>query len=481
MRTFYGGTMARGDRVSQSGKAHWLHRMVDVQPGEARGLCWASLFHFCLLCAYYVLRPIRDEMGVQGGVDQLQWLFLATLLAMIAVVPLFGWLTSHMSRQRFLPYSYLFFIANLLGFFVLFRLGVREVHVARTFFVWVSVFNLFVVSVFWSFMSDLFDDAQSKRLFGFIAAGGTAGALAGPAVAGGLANLVGVTNLLLISIALLGVVLICLQRLRVWASSLPVNDQEQVGPGREPGTARQARAAFRNHDKLEGGLWSGVKLVFGSSYLQGICVFMVLYTTLSTFLYFQQAHIVEAALDDPAKRTAAFAGIDFAVNGLSLGFQTLLTGRIVRALGLSWTLSIIPLFLLIGFGALAVAPVLVVFVVVQVLRRAGNYALMKPVREMLYVVLSREEKYKAKNFIDTAVYRGGDAVSAWIFASMRALGLSLGQTALAAVPLSAIWAWVAYRLGKKREALAPLPPAHEEQDTRHEVKPRPGVWKHESH
>lgn len=439
--------------ASRARAAGALRRLVDVQPGEVRGLIWAFVYHFCLLSSYYVLRPIRDEMGLQGGVEKLQWLFLATLLAMLAIVPLFGWLTSRVPRKRFLPISYLFFISNIVGFFALFRSGVTDVYVARTFFVWVSVFNLFVVSVFWSFMADLFDEAQSKRLFGFIAAGGSAGALAGPALTGGLARVVGVTNLLLISAALLSFVLLCLHRLSAW--------QLAVQPPRPPqGENRLERD--EQPSRLSGGLWAGVTLVARSPYLLGICVFMLLYTTLSTFLYFQQAHIIDAAFDDSARRTSVFAGIDFAVNALTLVFQTLLTGRVVRRLGLPWTLSIIPLFLAAGFGALALAPVLGVLVTVQVLRRAGNYALIRPAREMLFVVLTRDEKYKAKNFIDTAVYRSGDAISAWVFAGMRALGSTLAQTALAAVPLAAAWAWVAYRLGKKRERLAPVQPGEDD-------------------
>jgi AAA family ATP:ADP antiporter len=427
--------------------------VVNVEHHEVRGLTWAFAYNFCLFSSYYILRPVRDAMGIAGGVGNLQWLFLATFAAMLAVVPLFGWLTSHVPRRRFLPYAYGFFVANLLVFFALFRSDVAHVHVARAFFVWLSVFNLFVVSVFWSFMTDLFDDGQSKRLFGLIAAGGTAGALTGPAIAGGLANVVGVTNLLLFSAVLLLAVVPCIRGLANWSSSLRGEGPGSFGRGR----ARVASAASRPDDDdtvLGGGLWAGIQLVLRSRYLLGICALILLYTTLSTFLYFQQAHIVEAAFDDAAGRTAVFAGMDFAVNALTLTLQTLLTGRIVRMLGLARALALVPLGLMVGFGAIAAAPVLAVLVSVQVLRRAGDYALMKPAREMLFVVVTRDEKYKAKNFIDTAVYRGGDALSAWAFAGIRALGLSLAQTALVAVPLAGIWAWLAFRLGETRDRSA---------------------------
>ena len=428
---------------------------MNVEPHEVRGLTWAFAYNFCLFSSYYILRPVRDAMGLAGGAENLQWLFLATFAAMLAIVPLFGWLTSHVPRRRFVPYAYGFFVANLFVFFALFRSNVAHAQVARIFFVWLSVFNLFVISVFWSFMTDIFDDGQSKRLFGFIAAGGSAGALTGPAIAGGLANVVGVTNLLLFSAGLLLAVLPCIRGLTRWSSSLRGEDSRSFGRG----PAGVSKAASRPDDDpvLGGGLWAGIKLVLRSRYLLGICALILLQTTLSTFLYFQQAHIVEAAFDDAAGRTAVFAGMDFAVNALTLTLQTLLTGRIVRILGLARALSVVPLVLMVGFGAIAAAPVLVVLVSVQVLRRAGDYALMKPAREMLFVVLSRDEKYKAKNFIDTAVYRGGDALSAWAFAGIRALGLTLSQTALVAVPLAGIWAWLAFRLGQSHDRSVPSP------------------------
>lgn len=433
----------------------WLRRVTDVRQDEVPALVWAFVYHFSLLCGYYIVRPIRDEMGIAGGVEHLQWLFLGTFLAMLAVVPVFGWLTSRFSRRRFLPYAYLFFIANLLLFFFWFRSGVPHAQVARVFFIWVSVFNLFVVSVFWSFMTDIFSETQSKRLFGPIAAGGSLGALTGPVIAGALATAVGVTNLLPISAAFMALALVCIRRLLVWQSRLSDVDARQA-------VESQERA-------LPGGLWDGIRLVVRSPYLLGICVLILLYTTLSTFLYFQQAEIVRDSFSDSAQRTTVFAGMDFAVNALTLTLQVFVTGRLVAWLGVPWTLALVPLLLIVGFSALALAPVLAVLVVVQVLRRSGNYALTKPTREMLYVVISREEKYKAKNFIDTAVYRGGDAVSAWLFAGIRAFGLGLAQTALVAVPIAALWAWVAFRIGRQHDRLATKSPVVQGENLQHDT------------
>ncbi len=420
-----------------------LRRLVRVEPGELAALFWAFVYFFSLLCSYYIIRPMRDEMGIAGGVENLQWLFTGTFLVMLAAVPLFGWVSSRFERRHFLPAVYGFFIVNLLLFFVLFRSDVTHAWVARAFFIWASVFNLFVVSVFWSFMADIFDNEQARRLFGFIAAGGTSGAICGPLVTAALAQPLGPTNLLPVSALLLGVAVLCIHRLSAWRS-------RQADTQVTTATAEQA---------IGGSIFAGIRLVLRSPYLLGICVLMLLFTTLATFLYFQQAQIVRDSFSDPAERTAVFAGIDLAVNSLTLVFQLLLTGRLVKWLGLGWTLALVPLLLAAGFLALGLAPVLAVLVVVQVLRRAGNYAIMRPSREMLYVVLGREEKYKAKNFIDTVVYRSGDAVSAWAYAGLRALGLSLSTIAFIAAPLALVWAAVAYRLGRAQTRLADAAPA----------------------
>lgn len=386
-------------------------------------------------------------MGIAGGVKNLQWLFTGTFLAMLVVVPLFGWIASRYPRKRFLPYVYYFFIANIVLFFVLFQSNITYAYVARAFYIWVSVFNLFVVSVFWSFMADIFRSAQAKRLFGFIAAGGTAGALAGPALTAILAVPLGPTNLLLISAGLLGWAVFCVKRLIAWQESLFL---------KQPAMAPSAGVDDTNKvqdQAMGGGILAAFHLVFKSPYLIGICLLMLLYATLATFLYFQQAHIIRDHFADSADRTTVFAVMDFLVNALTIIVQLFLTGRIVKHLGLGWTLALIPLLLGIGFLIVGFEPVLGTIIIVQIIRRAGNYAVMRPAREMLYVVLSKEEKYKAKNFIDTAIYRGGDVVSAWAFAGLQALGFTLSAIAFVAVPLCCLWAWIAFKLGKTQETM----------------------------
>ncbi|MGD8631274.1 MAG: MFS transporter, partial [Gammaproteobacteria bacterium] len=287
--------------------AELLQRLVNVRPGEVAALVWAFLYFFSLLCSYYIVRPMRDEMGIAGGVDNLQWLFTGTFLAMLAVVPLFGWVSSRFERRRFLPAVYGFFIANLLLFFVLFQSAVTHAWVARAFFIWTSVFNLFVVSVFWSFMTDIFSNAQARRLFGCIAAGGTAGAICGPLLTTLLALPLGPANLLPVSAGLLGIAVFCIHRLGAW--------QAAAGQGNP--------AATQNAAAIGGQVLAGVQLALRSPYLLGICLLMLLFTTLATFLYFQQAQIVRDSFSDPAQRTAVFAAMDLAVNILTLLFQVL--------------------------------------------------------------------------------------------------------------------------------------------------------------
>ena len=433
-------------------KRYRLRRLLRFEPGETRIALWAGTYYFCLMCSYFILKPLRDEMGVVSGVENLQYLFTATFIVMLLIVPVFGWIASRYTREKYLPYVYIFFLANILSFFVLFKTGISQVYVARAFYVWVSVYNLFVVSVFWSFMNDIFSNAQAQRLFGVIAAGGTVGALTGPALTALLVQPLGTHNLLLISAVLLAVAIVCIAQLSSWSAQQPGSDE---------------RVSAEVAEKpMGGGIWHGIQLVAQSPYLIGICFLMLLFTSLATFLYFMQAQIVRDAFNTSADRTALFAVIDFSVNSLTLLLQLFVTSRLVKWLGIGVVLAIVPVLLASGFVALGLAPVLGVLVVVQVIRRAGNYAITRPAREMLYVVLGREEKYKAKNFIDTVVYRTGDAISAWLYAGLRSLGVGLSSIAFIAVPLALVWAWLGFGLGKQQNNLAK---AHEGKSTKEET------------
>ena len=421
-----------------------VQRLVQVRPDELRALVWSFLYFFSLLCSYYILRPVRDEMGIQGGVENLQWVFTGTFIVMLAAVPLYGWAVARLPRRRLLPAVYLFFIANLLVFHVLMRAGIAPAATAQAFFIWVSVFNLFVVSVFWSFMADIFSNAQARRLFGFIAAGGSAGAVIGPALTAALAPSLGTNNLLLISTLFLLVTLLCIrQLLKGPAPGMNTGGMNTIGMNTS-GQAEQGTG---------GGLWAGLRQVLASRYLLGICLYVLLYTTLSTFLYFEQAHIVKAAFADSGERTQLFASIDLVVNALTIGAQLFFTARVVRWLGVGGALALIPLGVAAGLLALGAFPGLVALVAVQVLRRAGQYAISKPAREMLFTVVERETRYKAKSVIDTLVYRGGDAASAWLYAGLSALGLGLSAIAFIGVPLALVWAYNGVLLGRRQERL----------------------------
>lgn len=414
-----------------------LHRLVHLQPSEARPMLWSFTYFACLLGSYYVLRPVREEMGIAGGVEQLQWLFTGTFLAMLAAVPLFGAASARLPRARLLPAVYLFFIVNIVGFHAL--LGAEDrTWIARAFFIWTSVFNLFVVSVFWSFMTDLFTDAQGRRLFPFIAAGGTLGAIAGPGLTALLAPLIGSRHLLLVSALLLAAALFCIGRLL----------------SADRGRQRESRQAA-----LGGGVWEGLRMLVGSRYLLGIGLFIWLYTMLSTFLYFEQAHIVRAAFADPDRRTQLFAVIDLAVNILTVVLQVAIAGRLLERYGVAKALAAIPALLAVGFLALAAAPEVLVLATVQVLRRAGDYAVTRPSREVLFTVLDTRSKYKAKNVVDTVVYRGGDAVSGWMFVALKAAGFGLTGIALIAAPVALLWMLLGFRLGRMQEAV----PARQEE------------------
>jgi AAA family ATP:ADP antiporter len=411
-----------------------LRRLARVQANETGPLAWSFAYFFCLLCGYYILRPLRDEMGVQGGVNALPWLFSATFLTMLAAVPLFGWAAARLPRRRLVPWVYLFFIANLLVFYALFQQGVASDAVARAFFVWVSVFNLFVVSVFWSFMVDIYTPEQAKRLFGVISAGGTCGALAGPTLTAWLAAPLGIPNLLLVSCAFLLLSLICLAALLRWAST-----RESDG---EPG---DAVADVR----IGGTTWSGMAALLRSPYLLGIVAYILLYTVLLGFSYFETVRLVSERYSDSAERTTLFAQVDLTVNVLTLLGQVFLVSRLVERLGVGIALCVLPALALAGFATMSIFPVLAVLVIFQVLRRAAEYAVARPAREMLFSVVDRDAKYKSKNFIDTVVFRGGDAASGWLYAAMKAAGLGLAGMAAVAIPGALVWLALALVLGRQ--------------------------------
>jgi AAA family ATP:ADP antiporter len=408
--------------------------VINARPDELPGLFLSFVYFFCLLCGYYILRPLRDTMGIAGGVQTLHWVFTATFLAMLAAVPLFGWLTRRFPRRTFLPAVYLFFIANLLLFFGAFQFDAARVWTARVFFVWLSVFNLFVISVFWSFMVDRYTNEQARRLFGFIAAGGSLGAIAGPALTTVLAVPLGPINLLLVSCVFLAGAVACIRALTARPS------------------ATQSEAET---EPLRGNVLEGITTLARSRYLLGVALFVVGLTVVATFVYFEQAHIVSRVLKSSGERTQFFAAVDLAVNVVAVSLQLFATGRILRWLGVTAVLGLMPLVTAAGLALLGAAPLLGVLAGFQALRRAGDYALTRPAREILFTVVTPAEKYRVKNVIDTLVYRAGDAVGAWVFAALTTLGLGLSGAAYIGAGIAMLWFVLALWLGRTEERRAP--------------------------
>ncbi|MEW6731526.1 MAG: MFS transporter [Acidobacteriota bacterium] len=416
-----------------------LQKIVDVKEHEVSTLLLSVVYFFFILSSYYVIRPIRDEMGVAGGVDNLPWLFTGTMVGMIIANPIFASLVVKLPRHRFIPLAYRIFILQLLIFFLLLTIlsKTQSIWVGRIFYIWTSIFNLFVVSIFWSFMIDIFAVEQGKRLFGFISVGGTLGSVLGAAVTSILSERLGPVNLLLISALLLEVGVQCARRFPVFVTIS--QDPTQQSTVRE--------------NVIGGGVLAGVKHVYASPYMLGICAYMLIFTITNTFLYFQQSDIAARNFVDRAARTAFFAKIDLVVNILTVLIQVFLTGRVMRFLGVSITLALLSIISLAGFTVVGVKPILALIVAFQILRRVGNLGFARPAREVLFIVLSPEDKYKAKSFIDTFIFRTGDQIGAWAYPALNWLGFSIAKIPFVAIPLSLIWLVVSIWLGHQQAVM----------------------------
>ena len=415
-----------------------ISKFVDVRSDvELKGLLWSIAYGFMIMSSYYIRRAVRDEIGAADS-RNLQLLWTAVFFVMLLAVPLYSWVVSRWSRGVFVPLANRFFIACLVAFWLCLVLLPEAARpwIDRVFYVWTSVFALFVVTVFWGFMADCFSNEQGRRLFATVAVGSSIGAMLGSTITAALATVVPVFTLLLIA---------CIPLEAASWCALVLHRRFATGDVKAEGGAEKA---------IEGDAWSGMKAVFASRYLMGIALFIAVMTFVSTMLYFQQSSLIYDAITDRGERRELLAKMDWVVNFLTILFQVYLTARIVKWLGVGLTLAIVPVAMTAGFVALGLYPTLAVLVVVQVIYRAGRYGLTKPAREILWTVLGREEKYKAKPFLDAAVYRGGDLVSGWIYTGLAAIGLSIGAIALVAAPVAGIWAILAINLGRREEQLA---------------------------
>ncbi len=418
-----------------------LARLIVAERDEVPAVADGFALFFFLFASYFMLRPVRETFAIAGGVDNIQWLWTGTFVATLVVVPLYGWVASRMERRRLLPILYSVSAVVMAGFAASLALDPDNVWIARAFYIWLSVMNLFVISIAWSLMADMFERDRGHRLFGQIAAGASLGGLAGPLISGLLVGHVGEPGLLLISTALLLVTLVFVRRLLAW--------RERMGP----------RADGPPPPRIAGSVWAGLTLIARSPYLLSISAFVLLLTTATTFLYFEQARIVEATFPDRAQQTQVFAALDVTVQALTIGIQLFFTGRLARRLGVTVLLVAVPAMMMFGFGLLAMAATFPVLAFVMIVRRVGEYALVRPGREMLFAPLDAETKYKAKNAIDTLVYRGGDLISGWAYTGIVAVA-SLSMVGFAGMAAAGIWALLGYAIGRRHDRVADIPATH---------------------
>ena len=412
-------------------------RVLGIEKHEYLAVAWSFAYFFCVLSSYYTLRPVREAMAVGSGADTIPWLFMGTFVAMLLATPVFGWVASRYPRRLFLPWVYLFFIVNILIFWAVFSLAAdrdqSHVWLGRIFFVWLSVFNLFVVSVFWSFMADIYTREQGRRLFGVITAGGSIGALAGGGATSLLVKHIGFHNLFLISAALLSVAIFCIRRLRVWVASERDSASPNLGGSGEP---------------LGGNPFAGVTHLLTSRYFGGIAVSSIIASLVGSALYMFMADLVEQAIVDADARTQFFSNINNVTNVLALLAQLLVVKRVVARFGIGVSLALMPLLSVVGYAVFALEPTLAVVALFTVARRAIGFGFAKPTTDMLYSVVTPEEKYKTKNFIDTAVYRGGDLIGTWSVRGLTALGFGISAVSWIMLPFAVVWSVVALWLGR---------------------------------
>ncbi|HMG06427.1 MAG TPA: Npt1/Npt2 family nucleotide transporter [Chthoniobacterales bacterium] len=447
-----------GDEAKTGAFMRALQRIVSIEPREMRSIAWSWLYFFSLLASTFVLRPLRDSMGLNGGADKYPWLFTGTLVAMVVVSPPFALLVTKLPRKRFIPIVYRVSMACLLAFWLAltFLPASFNLAAAYTFFIWFSVFNLFVVSVFRGFMADIWHLDQAKRLFGFIGVGGTLGALAGSKMASLLAKPIGSVNLLFLSIVLLEVAVFSVRRLVV------IHRIDAAPPGRDATPA----AALSTSD-----MWRGLKLIINQSYLRWIASYTFMYGLVGTFLYYQQGKLVDLTIHDRDLRTQYFANIEFWVQLGTVLIQFFLTARLIRWFGITFALISQPAIAVFGWIVLSLAmvygtwlgthgftlgqlaPELAVLAGVQILLRISNFATAQPAREALYTVVEREVKYKSKSFIDTFIYRLGDCLGAWAFMGIQVVGATLTAIAVLTIPIATVWVFVGRSLGRKQREL----------------------------
>jgi len=425
------------DTSSDTVQPSLFDRIFGLEKHEYVAVAWSFAYFFCVLSSYYILRPVRESMAVGSGPNTIPWLFFGTFVTMLIATPVFGWVASRYARRQFLPWVYLFFITNILIFWVVFSIAIDSdsdhVWLGRVFFVWLSVFNLFVVSVFWSFMADIYTREQGRRLFGIITAGGSIGALIGGGATSILVVTIGFQNLFPFAATLLLIAIFCITRLRRWVEQSHADDVLETAASKKP---------------LGGNPFSGITHVFSSKYFTGIAISSIIASLLGTALYMFMAQLVAQTIPDVDEQTRFFSNINNATNAIALLGQLLVVKHVVHRFGVGVSMSLLPVASVAGFILLAIEPTLAIVALITVLRRALGFGFSKPTTDMLYSVVTPEEKYKTKNFIDTAVYRSGDLIGTWSIKGFVVAGLSIPAISVLMLPFAAIWGAVAIWLGR---------------------------------
>ncbi|MFC1591791.1 NTP/NDP exchange transporter [Thermodesulfobacteriota bacterium] len=413
--------------------ARFLNVAAKVEPNETKAVFLSFSFVFTLMASYYILRPIRDAMSSNWSDAELSTLFTATFVCSFVAVALYGAACSRVNVGRLVPGIYGLFALSFFGFYAAIQTLSDTPFLGKAFYVWISIFSLFHVSVFWSFMADIFNKQQAPRLFGFIASGSSIGAIIGPLLALVLVGNLGKGNLLLISAVLLFVPMIII----VWLERLKHTELHN----------EQVRAEQDYQQTLGRNPLAGFMLFVKNPYLFGIGIFILLYTAISTFVYFELKNMLVGL--DEGLRTQIWAGMDLAVNILTIGTAMFCTSRLTTRFGLAVTLALVPIIIVAGLLVVAMAPMIWAVVGLQVVRRAGNYGITRPAREMLFTAVDRESRFKAKSVIDIVVYRGGDMITAWAFTGLtQGFGLGLGAVASIGAILAGVWAFVGWLLGR---------------------------------
>ncbi len=424
-----------------------IQRLAQIRREEVASLVASALAFFFILTALMVLRPARESLGMQRGIETIRWLFVGTAVVTLAVNPVFALLVSRFRRIVFINATYLFFGASLLVFYALLVMAPTTIGETSgmVFFVWFSVFNLFATMVFWGLMADRFSLEQSKRLYGPIAVGGSLGAIVGPWLASQLAKPLGTAALLLVAAGLLGMAVLSMRAVTKLQPELQLPAVSE-----DPGlpTAVDERAA------IGGSAWDGMRAVFRSPYLLGISVYVLTMTVFATFIYFTRVQMVAAMGDGLDARTTIFARIDLYTQTTTLVLQALVVGKLMKRVGVPVTLALLPITAALGFVGLAVTASLATIVIFQAAFTAVQRAIVRPARETLFTVVSRADKYKSKAFTDTFVYRAGDVLGAQLEGVLGRLGIGLAALISVAVPLAVVWAALGIWLGLRQSGRA---------------------------